>query len=263
MFRCEGEAFDIGENVFGTWRRVVVAGGGLALDVGPRSTDLVRTVGVVLARYVARQAFREIGKEVEEPFRPVEFDDRHTYVGEVEERVLEQPPVHQGGDEGVVGPFGHQQEKRTQVGAGQAADALLPLARARLQSIAVCEGGAVPRRFGLRADHEPTSLELLAVHSVAVVDHGGDRFGARVDVELHGSGIRIERVLPELGYSGRAVGDLLAAEVIDGACASLKGNPRIMTVAGDRVGKLEIDKRIVVFADGEGDLLGRPTRLRS
>ena len=121
--------------------------------------------------------------------------------------------------------LGHQQEKRTQVGAGQAADALLPLARAQLQSVAVCEGGAVPRRLGLRADDQPTSLELLAAHSVAVVDHGGDRFGARVNVELHGSGIRVERVLPELGNCGRAVGDLFAAEVIDGAGAGLKGNP--------------------------------------
>ena len=60
---------------------------------------------------------------------------------------------------------------------------------------------------------------------MAVVDHGGDRSGVCVDVELHGSGIRIERVLPEFGYCSGAVGDLLAAEVIDGAGAGLKGNP--------------------------------------
>ena len=38
MFQCKGEAFDIGENFFGTRRNVVVAESGLALDVGPRST---------------------------------------------------------------------------------------------------------------------------------------------------------------------------------------------------------------------------------
>ena len=146
------------------------------------------------------------------------------YIGEVEEGILEQPPVHQGADEGIVGSFGNQQEKRTQIGAGQATDAFLPLSRAQLQSVAVCQGGAVPRRLGLGADDQPAFLELLAAHPVAVVDHDSDWFGTGVDVQFHSSGIRVERILPELGYGGRAVGDLLAAEVIDGAGTSLKGD---------------------------------------
>lgn len=62
------------------------------------------------------------------------------------------------------------------------------------------------------------------MHSVPVINHGRQRHLAREEMQRGLACVRVVCVLPQLAYCSRAVCDLLATEMIDGARASSEGN---------------------------------------